>query len=102
MDTEPILLRKNSDGTITNDLAEENAKAASKITVNNGNGKTATKKFGSVEQLQQRVVLIGDKNGITQFITLSELIQRGMITEQHARAITKQLSIQGFEQMHLL
>ena len=92
MDTVPILLRQNSDGTITNDLAEENAKAASRITVDK-NGKAATKKFGSVEQLQQRVALTGDKNGTTQLFTLSELIQRGTVTEQHARDITKQLSM---------
>ncbi len=89
---EKILSRKNSDGTITNDLAEENAKAASRITVDK-NGKAATKKFGSVEQLQQRVALTGDKNGTTQLFTLSELIQRGTVTEQHARDITKQLSM---------
>ena len=98
MDTEPILLRQNSDGTISNDLAEENAKAASKITVNNGNGKTATKKFGSVEDLQQSVALIAEYgNGSARLITLSELIQRGMITEQHARDITKQLSMTEIE-----
>ena len=98
MDTVPILLRQNSDGTITNDLAEENAKAASKITVNNGNGKTATKKFGSVEDLQQSVALIAEYgNGSARLITLSELIQRGMITEQHARDITKQLSMTEIE-----
>ncbi len=89
---EKILSRKNSDGTITNDLAEENAKTASRITVDK-NSKTATKKFGSVEQLQQRVALTGDKNGTMQLFTLSELIQRGTVTEQHARDITKQLSM---------
>ncbi len=89
---EKILSRKNSDGTITNDLAEENAKAASKITVNNGNGKTATKKFGSVGDLQQSVALLAVYgNRSVRLITLSELVEKGMISDQYARSITKQV-----------
>ena len=91
MDTEPILLRQNSDGTITNDLAEENAKAASRITVDK-NGKAATKKFGSVGDLQQSVALLAVYgNGSVRLITLSELVEKGMISDQYARSITKQV-----------